>query len=426
MRSPGSRRIAERGLRLTSIALLGWLFLLALHPVPTPGPPAVATGGTLATALERWTTSPAIPSIHAELDYLPDAITRDWLAALAAAGSRVSWSARDAVPAALVVERAPDPRGAVRVRVAAPSGTSVTLRDLAGAVDSARASRGGASFALPLVVGTVEGAGASAAVPESLALRPLLVIARAGWEGKFVAAALAERGWTVETSFEVAPGVAVGPAYRRPLDTTSYAAVIALDSSAAAWSAPLVSYAANGGGVVIAGKAARLRSLAPLLPGTPGARTREPVARLASVVTPASLPILPITALVRDAVPLESRDGSVTAAARRVGAGRVVQVAYDETWRWRLAGADGSREAHRAWWAGVVSAVAYAATPGVRVIDSLDAAPYAHVVASLGRPGSRPASPSRAPRRDPTPAIALALFAFLLAEWASRRLRGAP
>ena len=427
MRSPGNaRQITERALRLTSVVLLGWLLWLALHPRPAPAPPAIATGGPIAAVLERWSTSPALPAVHADLDTLPDAVTRDWLAALGAAGSRVTWNAREAMPAALVAERAPDPRGAVRVRVAAPAGTRVTLRDVAGPVDSARASRGGVSFALPLVIGTVHAAGASAVVPDSVTLRPVLVIARAGWEGKFVAAALAERGWTVETSFEVAPGVTVGPATRRALDTASYAAVIALDSSAAVWGPRLASYAASGGGVMIAGAAGRLASLAPLLAGRPGPRTREPVARLASAVTPANLPIHPIAAPVRDAVPLEWRDGSIVAAARRVGAGRVVQIAYDDTWRWRLAGADGSPEAHRAWWAGVVSAVAYAPSPAVRAADSLDAAPYAHVVAALGAPSARPAMPARAPGRDPTSAIAIALFVALLAEWTSRRLRGAP
>lgn len=426
MPSPGSARLfAERASRLTSVALLAWLLWLAVHPAPASPPAAHATAGTLAAALARWSDAPALPSLHAELESLPDAVSRDWLAALAKAGSRVSWSATSAIPAALVAERVPDPRGGVRVRVAAPAGMRVTLRDVAGAVDSARASHGGASFALPLAVGALHGAGASAILSDSLALRSVLVIARAGWEGKFVTAALAERGWTVETHFEVAPGIAVGPATRRSLDTASYSAVIALDSSAASWGARIATYAAMGGGVVVAGSASRLPSLASLLAGRAGPRTREPIARLAAAASPANLPLFPIATLARDAIPLEWRERMVVAAARRVGAGRVVQIAYDDSWRWRLAGADGSLEAHRAWWAGVVAAVAYA--PEMRNVsrDTLDAAPYARTVAALGPPSTRPEMPAHAPDRDPTPAIAIGLFLALLAEWTSRRLRGA-
>jgi hypothetical protein len=138
-----------------------------------------------------------------------------------------------------------------------------------------------------------------------------------------------------------------------------------------------------------------------------------------------------------DAIVLERRanaiSGPVMVAARRVGIGRVAQIAYDESWRWRMEGAAGALEAHRGWWSSMVASVAHA-SPATG--DSLpqaaaasestaDAAPLAHLYDALGEP--TPAPPAGAPAhlpRDTRWFLPVILLALLL-EWSSRRLRGA-
>ncbi|HEY0970737.1 MAG TPA: hypothetical protein VGE02_07165, partial [Gemmatimonadales bacterium] len=139
------------------------------------------------------------------------------------------------------------------------------------------------------------------------------------------------------------------------------------------------------------------------------------------------LPLRPV-AVRADAVPLETRGGSVAVAARRVGAGRVVQLGYDETWRWRMAGAEGAPAAHRAWWSGLVAAAAYAPR-GSDAAAVLDDAPVARLIAALGAPSAEladGATEGRGAVERGAPAWIFPLVAIiLLAEWASRRLRGA-
>jgi hypothetical protein len=134
-----------------------------------------------------------------------------------------------------------------------------------------------------------------------------------------------------------------------------------------------------------------------------------------------------VASLKPDAVPLESRDEAVTVAARRVGAGRVVQLGYDETWRWRMVGGDEATATHREWWSRLVSSVAYA--PLVRRTSAgdvaIDEAPLASLIDALG--AASPLDAAAAPERDGTRTTRI-LFALvvggLLLEWASRRLRG--
>ncbi|HEY4672333.1 MAG TPA: hypothetical protein VIG78_09725, partial [Gemmatimonadaceae bacterium] len=154
-----------------------------------------------------------------------------------------------------------------------------------------------------------------------------------------------------------------------------------------------------------------------------------PPTREGESVDPSTLPLRPVTALRPDAIALESRRGSVSIAARRVGAGRVLQAGYDETWRWRMDGGDDGVRAHREWWTDLLSKVVYApsatresATP---ITLGGDEAPLADLIASIGPAASgRSGSVSAA-----TPKWAAALFMLLalalLTEVTSRRSRGA-
>jgi hypothetical protein len=105
----------------------------------------------------------------------------------------------------------------------------------------------------------------------------------------------------------------------------------------------------------------------------------------------------------------------------------VVQLGYEDTWRWRMAGAEGSVEAHRRWWAGLVGAVAYRATiRGVAPVSPHDA-PLARTIARLGPADpSRPSPPASRPDRGSLSWLLFGLaVASLVAEWGSRRWRGA-
>jgi hypothetical protein len=117
----------------------------------------------------------------------------------------------------------------------------------------------------------------------------------------------------------------------------------------------------------------------------------------------------------------------VAAAARRVDAGRVIQLGYDETWRWRLAGGPQALDAHRTWWGALVSGVAYRAAAPVAGEAPDEDAPLARLVDALG-PSSAPAG-AATPNTPwlPSPVVLFTLVSvLLLAELASRRLRGAP
>jgi hypothetical protein len=107
-----------------------------------------------------------------------------------------------------------------------------------------------------------------------------------------------------------------------------------------------------------------------------------------------------------------------------------------------MEGGDDAEAAHRAWWIAQLRAVAYAPPVGDPSVDdraeatvasftgaTSNAAPYADLVARLGAPVDAPARVTAgiaAPGDRRYDFMLLgAAFAALLAEWASRRLRGA-
>jgi hypothetical protein len=433
------RSRAEGVLRLAAVALLAWALWVALRPAAATAV-ALADAASLRASLERWTTSAPPTRVHVTLgggDVLPG-YARQWLVGLRRDGVPVDWgqpagSTSPLLASAIDAEAVADPRGATRVRVAAPGGASVLVRDALGALDSVRvaASGQGATVLIPATLrgidGIVGGTTARGAVIDSLTLRHLLVLGRADWESKFLVRSLEEEGWTVDLHLGVAPKNDVIEGKPAAIDTATYAAVIAVDSSAAPAAPRIAAYVKSGGGLVVAGSAAQV--FRELDSGVPGARVRDAEGAPSDSAPRGSLGLLPVTGLAGDAVVLELRAGTalVAVAARRVGAGRVVQVGYDDTWRWRMAGGDSSAARHRAWWAAVVSSVAYAPRSARPVPADVDVAPLAHLVDALGAP-SAPAQHTALERVaiDPTrsPWIFGVLLAALLVEWASRRLRG--
>lgn len=440
------RAALELGLRLVALAAIVLVLARSLRTAVAGGGERAA-GDAVPAALARWSADPDLASAHVSFDAMPSDTVRQWVRALRASGIPVGYDLPALAPLAVAVEAVADPARPLRVLVAAPAGTEVELRDALGVLDTLRATVAGAELVGTALASPVTAArprvAARAPVPDSLALRPLLVLGRAGWESKFTIAALEERGWKVIARISVAPDVDVVQGAIPPLDTARLSAVIALDETAAPLAPAIARYVRSGGGLVLALDASRLPALAAIAPARAGAALPVASDQLAGAEARRGLPLHALTALRDDALALENRGDVVAVAARRAGAGRVVQLGYGESWRWRMAGPDGAPEAHRAWWAALVAGVAStgaasATVPEAATPDSahampqqraamLDDAPLARLIAAVGTPTPTPApaaSRAAAPA-DPLPWWALAVaVAALLGEWASRRLRG--
>ena len=427
-RADRARRFVEGALR--GVALLALAALLWRAVRPQSQADVAVVRGDLEPALVRWTSTPP-GEAHVVFDRVPEPRTRDWLRAIEKSGSSVRWSAARPIPAsAIVAEPTADPYGTTRVRVATNPGEPVALADAAGLIDTLP-NGDGAELELAAVSGDVRARGAtfvaSTTLRDSTTLRPVLVLGTAGWEAKFVVAALEEAGWRVAARLRVAPGVEVTQGDLGPIDTARYSAVIALDSSGSAAPGALPRYARSGGGVVLAGNAGRVASVASIAPGGLGSRVAGVAGAVASETPRSGLAAFTVASLRADAVPLESRGEATMVAARRLEAGRVVQVGYDETWRWRMSGGDEAVRAHREWWSRVVASVAYTPlVPRTSTGSTSNEVPLAALYDALGAPA--PASQVRRPVSGPSRAthvLFMLTVGALLLEWVSRRLRGA-
>ena len=426
------RVAVEWALRVLVLALLVWSLVLALG-VGGAGVTERASTETLSESLVRWTTVARPGRVHVDFEHPPAGVERDWLGALVGAGTHVSWSGPSLLPTALALEPRADPAGGVEVSVSAPLGARVVLRDTLGVLDSARVEGAGGVRAyvarpratLDAAVGRVV---ARAGLADSLALKRLLVLGAAGWETKFVIAALEERGWAVDAEVRVSPETTVRQGRVAAIDTSRYSAVLVLDTTAAAYADRIGRYVRAGGGLVLWSPAVDARRLAALAPGRERGAVIEDEGRPPGDSVPReALSIAPITGLVPEAVVLERRGEHVTLAARRLGAGRVVETGYVNTWRWRLAGGEEEApERHRTWLAGLVASVAYAGREELAVPPT-NAAPLATLIDRLG-PAVAEAYADAGGGMDPA-VLARWLFAALclalLVEWASRRTRGA-
>ena len=416
----------EQLARLLALAALAWLGWSALHPVvgATSAQARVEDAARLTT---QWMRDAELSSLHVSVDGTPPRADLDLLGALRHAGTTVTWSGEMPVLAASA-EPVPEPLGETRVTVAALAGSRVQVTDDIGPLDSVRVSGAGAELlasdvAMPLHVALGRWVG-SVSQRDSLLLRPLLVLGAAGWEAKFTIAALEERGWRVVTRLAVAPTSKVDQGSILPIDTARYSAVVVLDSTAAPLAGAIARYVRSGGGLVLAGGAARIPALGSIAPATLGEHRATRPALVADSVTPRSLARWTLASLRVSATPLARYGSELALAARVVGAGRVVQTGSEESWRWRLEGADGGARSHREYWSRLVSSVAYAPLVARERAERDMSAPRVRIVDALGSPGS-PARASSAFDPLGSPAVLALVLGLLLLEWGSRRLRGA-
>ena len=426
MRSPDSRRaVVETMLRVVSVAAMATLAVRFWVGVPGGQLEATASTPTLDSALAAWSRSaPRRATLRASST--PDATQRDWLLALRRTGSELAWTAEDTIGSALVVEPAPLGEGLSRLALLGTPERTVLLSDRLGRVDSIRIGRTGAAWVRLRPLGTIraELSNSSPVTTErdSLVAKPLLLLGSAGWEAKFVAAALEEDGWSVSSRMTVAPGAVVRQGSAATIDTASYGAVIVIDSVSPIDAGVITRFVNEGGGLLASGPGVRHPSLRGLLPRQSG----EIPGVLGGLQGPYPRSGLNTRALVsfeRNVV-FERRNGAVIVSALRVGSGRVVAAGYDDTWRLRMVPADERAPvAHREWWSSMAGNVVQTRLVP-RETPPVDEAPHASTVAALGAP-----LPPRQPPDDASPfpwdaLLAAAGAVALLGEWLSRRLRG--
>ena len=418
-----------RGIVIAALVVMLWQ---SLRDTTDSGVRSVKARGIGSSALGTWSSATKAPAgIQLQLDSVPPPVERGWLGALAGAGSSVSW--RGSLPAVMIdAQPVASPAGGTRVMVAAPSGSSAVISDDVGVMDTVVAKQAGVSLVHNSVAGQftarVKGSMASTVQPDSVALHKILVIGNAGWESKFAVAALEEEGWKVDAFILVAPSVDVTQGAGATIDTSHYSAVVALDGAASPYANRIVEFVRTGGGVVLGPAAASIDAFASLRVGAVGRRSSEGAAsQPGGQVSLPALALSPIASLRNDAIALERRGGAVTTAAMRIGAGRSLQVGYDDTWRWRMDGGDGGVRDHRAWWNQLVSSVAHAPRVQRDVKNPpTDEAPMIGLVDAVG-PGSAREMLSNLPRAtsDWNVWLFVLLALGLIGETASRRLRGA-
>lgn len=362
--------------------------------------------------------------VHRRIVASPSAAMRDSLAAFLRAGHRVSWSGSLASVAAMA-EPVREP--GTRWRLSVVGAAALLVRDSLGPVDSLEAA---ATLTLEPTRGAaqiVEGnTVAIAAVREVAPPRRVLLLGRAGFEPRFIITALEEAGWLVDTRLALGREREVRQG-ERSLQLARHDVVIVTDSASANREATSIArFVRSGGGLILAGEANA--ASAPALRAIAAARVlreEDPETRSFEGHEPThALPLFALGNLVRDAEVLEDREGTPVVVARRVESGRVLQVGFAETWRWRMEGEGRSIEEHREYWSRLGGIVARGQAGAAAVQDVRSSAPLAAMVHAVGPAAETDASsPSNGPAFPLWlgPIILLAL----LFEWGSRRRRGA-
>jgi hypothetical protein len=412
-------------LRVASVVAMVTLAARLWLGVTHVQPEVAATSVSLDSALSTWARgAPRTATVRATM--LPNARQRDWLVAIRRTGSRLSWSIEDRTAGALVIEPGPLPEALARLSLLGKSQDSVQLADDLGPIDAQRLGRSGAAWLRLRPLGAVHAslgtATASTAMRDSLVVKPVLLIGSAGWESKFVAAALEEDGWTVSARLQVAPGAFVRQGRNVTVDTGAYGAIVVIDSLSPLDAGSIQRFVNEGGGLVASGPGVRHPALRALIPR----QLREEPGVLGGLF--GVMPRLGLNTRVLASRPgsvaFERRNGDATVVAQRVGSGRVVAVGYDDTWRVRMVPPNESApRLHSEWWSMVVGSVALTRLSG-RDAVSVDEAPFAASVAALGPPVASDDLPNGG-RPFPWDSLLAAIAASaLLAEWLSRRLRG--
>jgi hypothetical protein len=352
-------------------------------------------------------------------------VERDWLAAVRRAGTEVSWSGTLHELAVEAVATA-EPQHSYVMRAAGVPGAALAFRDRDRELAEVTAVDRGASIRTSMLLGPVSvrsaGVTALAAAPGAPRVGRVAVVGPAGWETKFVIAALEERGWGVDSRVGVAPGVGVGLLSPGALDTSRYSAAVIVDDVPAGLIPDITRFLNAGGGLVVTGLAVRDGSLTPLLPARPG---RAFAATDATVIDRAALSGSALVPAARATV-LEARAATPVVSGARFGAGRVIVSGYADTWRWRLGGDEQALEAHRDWWSAVVGAAAYAPDT-TEAVSSPESAPLAALHAALGPSASATPQIGLSAGRFPVEVLLFGIAAVaLLGEIVSRRRRGLP
>lgn len=429
LRADAIRQTLERALRVAALGLVGFALWRSLKPVDSRTAIRIESVNLATEFPSLMLTSPS--AVHVTFAASPRPVDRDALHALSHAGTQVTWSSTSLQPLAMTSARLREPGGAVRITVAAVA--PVEIGDELAIIDSVLPAKNGSTVIAAEPSGTLRATeGKTSATVKSGAaplLHPVLVLGRVSFEAKFIMAALEERGWIVDARLIVAPGATVTQGKPAALDTSHFSAVIALDTSLGAAGPLLAHYVNSGGGLILVGDAASAAAVRALAPAHVGARTQGTTRDVQTKAPLDGLPLQPLETLRADAVRLGARAGKVTLAARREGAGRVLQVGFNETWRWRMQGGDDAVATHRLWWSRLVASVAYAAATsnavGAAVTSdgsSAEGAPLARIYDAFG-PASAPSVVLTSSRGLPAWLLPL-ICMLLLAEWASRRLRG--
>jgi hypothetical protein len=423
MRLPADRREwAEALCRAAAFLVLAFLIFRVAFGTQVTAPEKVVAR---ISELPSLTRGGSIPNIHFTLEGVPSTLQRDWQRALRSTGSSISWSG-NAQPLAVSAAPNANPEGG-HTLTAYYGGTGVVqVRDAISAIDSATSSSHFVSFPVAVSSGparTIAGHdSASLPLMDSVILRPVLVIGKAGWETKFVLAALEEAGWKTNAIIFVAPSVITSEGSAAPIDTARYSAVVALDESASPRAREIIAFVGSGGGLVLAEDAARSAAFASLRVSTTAPVPRQSSSD-ADTVSRVSARFAHLD-LAPTAVAIESHGRNVAVGAIRANFGRVIQTGFTDTWRWRMQGTQQSLIDHRDWWSGLVSKVAYAPRFSFTALAD-DGAPYADLVSIAGPPLTRYNESSRLDDSLNELFWILLLFSLLLVEWTSRRLRGA-
>jgi hypothetical protein len=278
-----------------------------------------------------------------------------------------------------------------RVRAAPRAEVMVRLADASGALDSVRlrtddGGRAAGAFRVrPARAGwrewTVEAADRrtpiGAWVDTAGAPRVLVRAGLPGWESRFIVRALEESGARVDVRFDLGRGMAVGQGVGdaiTPARLASTDAVLVLDGAPlnAGEAALLASYAARGGGVLLAGDRAGAAAFGTVRGGS----TVAPVdASTIRWTAPAELAPLPVDRIRVTAVPFAGVGAATVIAAstpqggllalRPLGRGRAAALALTDTWRWRMEG--GHVDEHREFWRGLVDWLASAPRDAITI-----------------------------------------------------------